>query len=109
MDLRTFSASNQGSLDEIGYLLDDVDLARVVFLVDASTDRAFLDSSLQQRWHQVRADSPNLGAPQPAARLFLMEGQSERDLVALLRHLLAGVPRSPVARKLGRGRRVSAA
>ena len=109
MDLRSFSASNKGCVDEIGYLLDDVDLARVVFLLDASTDRAFLDSSLQQQWQQVSADSPNLGAPQPAARLFLMEGESERDLVALLRHLLAGVPRAPVAGKLRHGRPVAAA
>lgn len=109
MDLRAFSALNKGCLDEIGYLLDHVDLARVVFLLDASTDRALLDSSLQQRWHQVRADSPNLHASQPTARLFLMEGQSERELLALLRHLLAGVPRFPVARKPRRGRRVAAA
>lgn len=109
MDLRSFSASNKGCLDEIGYLLDAVDLARVVFLVDASTDRGVLDSSLRERWRHVRADSPNLRAPHPTVRLFRIESQSERELVALLGHLVTSAWRSTGTGKEPRSRRVAAA
>jgi hypothetical protein len=94
MDLRSFSSSNTGCLDEIGYLLDGVDLAHVVFLVDESTDRPLLDASLQAAWQQARLDSPNREVPQPVARLFYVHRQSEREIVALLRHLLSAAPGS---------------
>jgi hypothetical protein len=88
MDLRSFSPSNQGCLFELGRLLDGVDLARVVLLVDDTTDRAFLDSTLQRLWSELSIDSPNRRATAPAARLFSSKEQSEKALTALLAHLL---------------------
>lgn len=92
MDLRSFSPSNQGCLFELGRLLDGVDLARVVFLVDETTDRAFLEATLQRLWSELSADSPNRHAAAPAARLFGIRRQSERALIGLLAHLLAPAP-----------------
>ncbi|MET1083739.1 MAG: hypothetical protein ABWY12_11940, partial [Burkholderiales bacterium] len=46
MDLRSFSPSNQGCVYELGRLLDTIDLARGVFVIDATADRAFLEASL---------------------------------------------------------------
>jgi hypothetical protein len=69
MDLRSFSASNQGCLFELGELLNSVDLRRVVFVIDATTDRRFLESSLASLWNSVAEASPNRTAAQPAARL----------------------------------------
>lgn len=88
MDLRSFSPSNQGCMFELGQLLDGVDLARVVFLVDETTDRRFLEATLQRLWSELSVDSPNrhLAA---AARLFEIGRQSERALIGLLAHLLA--------------------
>jgi hypothetical protein len=92
MDLRSFSPNNQGCLFELGRLLDGVDLARVVLLVDETTDRAFLDSTLQRLWSELSTDSPNRGAPAPAARMFSIKEQSESTLTALLAHLLLPEP-----------------
>ncbi len=89
MDLRSFSPSNQGCVFELGRLLDGVDLARVVFLVDETTDRAFLEATLQRLWNELSEDSPNQRAAAPAARMFSIGRQSEQALIGLLAHLLA--------------------
>lgn len=92
MDLRSFAPANQGCLFELGRLLDGVDLERVVFLIDETTDRPFLDTTLQRLWTGLSAGSPNRKAEAPAARMFPIGRQSEGALGALLRHLLGAAP-----------------
>jgi len=70
MDLRSFSSSNQGCLFEVGELLKAVDLRRVVFVIDATTDRRFLEAAMASLWEGLPADSPNRRQTQPAARLL---------------------------------------
>ena len=84
MDLRSFSSQNRGSLYELGQLLDTVDLERVVFLVDDTTDRSFLEATLHRLWHGVASESPNRRAQSPAARLFHAGDHSGRLIRALL-------------------------
>jgi hypothetical protein len=84
MDLRSFSSQNQGCLYELGRLLDTVDLERVVFLVDDSTDRPFLEERLQRLWSEVADGSPNRRVEAPAARFFHAKGPSGRSIKALL-------------------------
>jgi FHA domain len=92
MDLRSFSHVNQGCIFELGRLLDGMDLGRVVFLVDDTTDLGFLETMLQRLWQNLSADSPNQAAMEPRARLFPIMAQSERELDALLHLLLGAVP-----------------
>ena len=92
MDLRSFSPANQGCIFELGRLVDGVDLDRVVFLVDSTTDRGFLEATLRRLWQGMSADSPNETAPSPTVRAFKIERQSESELRALMKLLLA--PRS---------------
>jgi hypothetical protein len=89
MDLRTFSRTNQGCLYEIGALLEAVSLARVVFVIDGTTDRAFLEESLQRLWEGLRVEALNRHRPDPQARLLMVVRQSGREVDALLRRLLA--------------------
>jgi len=89
MDLRSFSRSNQGCLYEIGALLDSVPLDRVVFVIDQTTDRAFLEESLQRLWAGTRADSPNRQSADPQLRLLAADRQSGQEVEALLQWLLA--------------------
>lgn len=90
MDLRGFSAANQGCVFELGRLLDGVDLNRVLFLIDETTEQEFLETTLKGLWQNLSADSPNQTAASPTARLFTISRQSERELGALLRHLTIG-------------------
>jgi hypothetical protein len=89
MDLRTFSASNQGCVYELGRLLDAIELDRVVFVTDKSTDRSFLEATLQQQWSSLAAESPNRSAAEPAARFFEVHGPAAAEMRALVGHLVA--------------------
>jgi len=96
MDLRSFSPANRGCIFELGRLLDGIDLRRVVFLVDDTTDQGFLESTLQDLWQNLDAGSPNQTAPVPTVRLFHTKVQSRRELGALLR-LLTGPAPAPMS------------
>jgi len=87
MDLRSFSPSNQGCLFELGRLIDGVDLRGVLFLVDETTDRAFLEATLIRLWGQLSTDSPNRNLRSPAVRLFDIRDQSEQTLLSLTAQL----------------------
>jgi hypothetical protein len=89
MDLRSFASSNQGCVYELGRLLDTIDLRRVVFVVDRTTDRGFLQRELLRLWSNVAADSPNRSAPAPAVRLFGVSGPTAAETRALVAHLAA--------------------
>jgi hypothetical protein len=88
MDLRGFRPENAGCLYEIGALLDAVPLARVVFLIDGTTDEPFLRAALDRLWQTVHADSPNLRIAAPEVRLFVAPRGTPREIDALLRLLL---------------------
>ncbi len=84
MDLRSFSATNQGCQYELQQLLDIVALERVVFLIDESTDRGFLEHTLGLLWRSVSEDSPNRSAAAPRVRVMATSGSGLAALPALL-------------------------
>jgi len=69
MDLRSFSAANQGCLYELQQLIDIVPLDRVLFLIDESTDREILERSLLGLWTRAAGDSPNRTNAAPQANV----------------------------------------
>jgi hypothetical protein len=87
MDLRSFSASNQGCLYELGRLLDTIDLSCVVFVTDKTTDRSFLEATLRQQWSSLASESPNRSVNEPAARFFEVHGPTAAETRALVGHL----------------------
>jgi len=70
MDLRGFSPTNQGCLYEIGQLLAETPLERVLFMVDETTDHVFLNHAFQTLWAHIPEESPNHGHMAPIAQLF---------------------------------------
>ncbi len=70
MDLRSFSERSRGCIFELQILLDRVPMARLVLLVDGTTDRALLDQVLLEHWASLAAGSPNAADPQPVLRLL---------------------------------------
>ena len=105
MDLRSFAQSNQGCRYEIGQLLAGVPLARVLLLVDATTDQPFLEETLQSLWSNVPDTSPNHSLPAPTVRLFPVRSGTGAEVRTLLRHLFGEVVQQsvqePAARKTG--------
>jgi len=86
MDLRGFSKANRGCEFELGMLLDEVPLDRVVLLVDGSTRTEDLEPLLHVAWSRLSAASPNRDVAQPVLHLFRVEdsGKALRPLLARL-------------------------
>jgi len=59
MDLRSFSSRNAGCRYEINALFQLVPLRRVIFIIDHTTDREFLQQAMKNAWENLEADSPN--------------------------------------------------
>jgi len=76
MDLRGFLPDNQGCVFEINELLNVMPLDRVVFVVDATTDLAFLRETFAAGWAALAADSPNRDLAEPRVLLFEFAGGS---------------------------------
>ena len=89
MDLRGFSRTNQGCLYEIGQLLAETPLERVLFMVDETTDRAFLDQVFRTLWVHVPEQSPNRAHAAPTARLFAAQPQPATSASRVLSMLFA--------------------
>jgi hypothetical protein len=87
MDLRSFSRANHGCLYELQELLSGVPLDRVLFVVDSSTDRSFLEQTLKDLWQRIPANSPNRVLSSPAARLFEAYEHSAHKAKLLLKLL----------------------
>jgi hypothetical protein len=86
MDLRGFSSARQGCTIEIVMLLDSVPVNRVVFVVDNSTDRAYLDETLRFAWKTLPRTSPNANADQH--QVSLVQASGHRSTVDTLLGLL---------------------
>jgi hypothetical protein len=88
MDLRGFSAQNSGCIFEINELINMMPLERVLFIVDDTTDEAFLRQTLQQSWARRKATSSNRRSESGLLHLFRLERLGDRELQGLL-HALA--------------------
>lgn len=88
MDLRSFSESNQGCLFELKVLLDTIDLRRIVFIVDNTTNRGFLENALLTLWSDLSQQSPNAELSEPTVTLFTSENHSRQALKELISQLI---------------------
>ena len=90
MDLRSFSPDNQGCFYELQELLNNVSLTRILLVVDDTTDRIFLEQTLQNLWSGINRKSVNLGLSSPEVRLFRLSDQTGGEVKILLK-LLFGI------------------
>lgn len=93
MDLRGFDENKGGCEFELGLLLDEVPLEKIVLVVDDTTKTDALEGVLRRKWALLSVASPNRGLDRPLLRL-LQVGSREADLQALPGRLLqlAGSP-----------------
>jgi len=94
MDLRGFTPNNAGCIFEIQELVQHVDLARVTFVIDPSSDEAFLRKSVEEAWGRLKADSPNHGHA-VQVRLFRLGRTPGADFRNLLNELAKAVYPTP--------------
>ncbi len=86
MDLRGFGKNNRGCEFELGLLLSEVPLAKVVLLTDETTDTGQLTELLQTLWSRLPRESVNRALPQPTLRRYHVAGalHSARRLLSAL-------------------------
>lgn len=85
MDLRGFSPHNAGCAYEINELIDVAPLARVVFIVDDTTDEQFLSQVAHWAWTRMRATSPNRSSTPGQLPVYRLTGSRSGELKHLLR------------------------
>ena len=103
MDLRNLSSGNVGCAFEIRELLDRVPAERLVFVVDRTTDRAFLEQTWRDACKHLHADSPNRGIAMPALQPYELPSVGYRQLQGLLRRLCAAADTPRYPRSVDRG------
>jgi hypothetical protein len=75
MDLRDFGPDNQGCIFELQSLIDLVPAGRVALLVDGSTDREFLNATIDDCLSRVPPNSPNARAGVRLAFIDVARGE----------------------------------
>jgi hypothetical protein len=89
MDLRSFSEANAGCVFEIKELLNTVPLPKLVFVVDGTTDNAFLRKTVEETLGELRPESPNLDVAWSALQSVDLPSVGHGELQALLGRLCA--------------------
>jgi hypothetical protein len=89
MDLRNFTRKNAGCIFELKELINSMQFHRLVFVIDDTTDRNFLERKLTEFWRDLRSDSPNAGLPAFVLRPFELRALTHRSTLNLLRRLCA--------------------
>lgn len=87
MDLRGFTLENAGCIFEINTLIDHLPLDQVIFTIDETTNRDFLQSTVQSAWQKVANDSPNRSLQDPILTLFEYQSGKNMPLDRLLETL----------------------
>lgn len=94
MDLRGFSDKRKGCEYEIDFLLDTFPINQILFLVDVTNDRSFVQKTILERWEFLREHSPNITLENPSARIFVSSTQDEKDVQSIIDLLIASVHES---------------
>jgi hypothetical protein len=87
MDLRRFGAANAGCIFEIEALLQAIPAARLVFIVDAATDRTTFESIVRNVCSALPAGATNAGLSAAGVTYFSLERPRQAPVRELLRTL----------------------
>ncbi|MCB0664947.1 MAG: hypothetical protein KDC80_03950 [Saprospiraceae bacterium] len=88
MDLRSFSRTNQGCTFELEQLLNLVPLARILLIIDPTTDHDFLIETLQSLWKNIPPNSENGRLMEPELLIFEATSGTGHEAQTLMRLLL---------------------
>ena len=76
MDLRSFSRQRKGCIHEIKQLFALAAMEKVLFVVDKTTDKPFLEAVIAEACNEMPLDSPNYRLGETLnVRLYLLEGE----------------------------------
>jgi len=83
MDLRGYTSDNKGCEYEMGYLVNNFDVSRVVILVNEFTDKEIIERTLEREWKTMKETSPNSGIPNPQIVMYQSIRSGEKNSVSV--------------------------
>jgi hypothetical protein len=89
MDLRSFSKTNQGCLYELEQLLATIPLERVMFVIDNTTDKPFLEQTFKILWKNIPENSPNQQKSSSELQLLRVSSHATKNTRKLLQTLFS--------------------
>jgi len=95
MDLRSFSPRNAGCVRELKELVNVTPLDRLVLVIDETTERSFLDETLESVWRAMPPASPNRDRPRSDLHLFQLDSVGAAEHRRLLHRLCLAAGRKP--------------
>ncbi len=87
MDLRGFSEKNKGCEFEIDFILDHVQVQRIVFVCKPEA-LDLVKKTILERWEMLDENSPNHNVTSPAANLFIARKEDNKELQSIMDLLL---------------------
>ncbi|MFF7943198.1 hypothetical protein ACFZC5_26095 [Nocardia gamkensis] len=84
LDLAGYVPANAGTRFELQRVIDRFPIAKVIFICDEQSDRAFLKAQVLYHWSRMGSGSPNSGAAPRTARIAVTDGHR-----ATTRYLMA--------------------
>ena len=96
MDVRGFSSRNAGCIFEITELINVMPLGQVLFIMDGTTDEAFLRQNLKQAWENMKSTSPNRLSQFGRLHLFRFDSLHDQSLQQLFKVL--SISATPIAK-----------
>lgn len=84
MDLRGFSKERKGCEYEVDFLFDNIEIDRIVFLLDGESDREAVEQLILERWEYLSVGSPNFHEADHVAQIYASEQQEKSDMQALI-------------------------
>jgi hypothetical protein len=94
MDLRGFSQSNAGCVHEINELFNLVPLQRALFVIDDSTDQAFMRETMKGAWQLIKERSPNRRVSPPRVSLVRLSRWDAPNARTLLKAIASAAAAS---------------
>jgi hypothetical protein len=98
MDLRGFSARNQGCLFEVEEILENVPAGRTLLIIDGTTDWSFLKATLHRSWANVSPNSPNYAVTSSHLKVVRLERATSREVHRVIQLILGDQPALPLGK-----------
>jgi len=91
MDLRGFSKQNRGCEYELGLLIDNYEVNKIVLLADEGPNLELIKDILKERWQQIKASSPNANLQEPVIKIYFPGIEDRSDILRIVALLSKGL------------------
>jgi hypothetical protein len=94
MDLRGFTPARAGCEYEVGVLIDQYPVKKIIFLVDQAETKKDVYELIRRRWMAMDAASPNRELRAPIVKTYAPGDEEKRDIPRILALLAASADKS---------------